>query len=279
MRLAIVEFIKERFQPKATVLISIILFSAPFLTVTRNSTNYFSGVMTTFIILLTIRIADDLTSLDEDKSHHPQRGLVSGRIDRKALIWSLSYLGVFICILNLSAKQIGILTFIFIYYALFFFFRTKTSLLLKPFFSNAIFLVLPFYATGSHILNENPRILFLGLFLWAGAIAHEYSHNVHDLEEKTEYEKTYSTLLGPRNAAILSLILFLSSFLFGVLFWYFTGKSYFFICTLVLLTLHMLYHYQKIIKKPCDKNAQPFYIFGFTYFLLPLCAFIVDYFL
>ncbi len=275
MKLAVLLFIEERFHPKVSVLLAVILFSTPFATVTKNHINYFSGLISAFLIFLALRMADDLTSISEDRITHSKRGLVSGKINIQELWWSLTFLLILIFFIAFLNYQISFILILLLYYGLFFCLKNHIPIFVSPFLSNFIFLFLPYFATNTLELGVN-KILYLGLFLWTSAIAHEFSHNAYDSAKKTVNIKRYSNFIGSRNTAILSLVIFVCSLIFAVLFWNLSKRPVLFICILIPTTFQMLYLYYKLIRFPSQRNAKPFYVFGFAFFLLPCCAYIID---
>jgi hypothetical protein len=45
---------------------------------------------------------------------------------------------------------------------------------------------------------------------------------------------------------------------------------------LVITTAHLGFLGTRLIREPAYKNAKPFYVAGFTFFLLPLAGLIID---
>ncbi len=277
--MAIFQFIRERFQLKATIAISMTLFTAPFLLVEQPPINWFIGIAATFLILLGLRCADDLTSLEEDAVSHPERGLITGKINKKDLAAWLICLQAIVFLISTAGPQKIIYLIMVFYYAVFFLLKKTIAFILRPFFSNAIFLFLPYYATIADTVHFNHSIASLGLFSWAGAIAHEFAHNVHGPGENRTILQSYQNLIGAQNTSILSFSFFLLAIVFAWFFWNFTKQPHGFIAFLILASLYLGYLYCRLFNHPCNKNAKAFYISGFAFFLLPQCAFIVDTFL
>jgi hypothetical protein len=270
-------FIKERFPLRVTLSITIILFGAPFSFMGRGVFKTFSGGLSVFLALFCLRMADDLSDLELDRHYHPERGLSSGLINpdhlKKIILIAIGMILLF----NIWAwRPLAMVTGVVLYYVFYFKkLKRRFAIILRPFFSNLIFGIIPVYAfflSGSVI----PGCGLLVCFIYIAAVAHEWSHSVHESEEGIPSIVNYSQVMGAGRSAIMGLILFGLSSLLGWLFWLKIGRSVLFGLFLMGTSLHILLLGIRLIKNPTSRNARPFYIFGFTFFLLPLAGLLIE---
>ena len=87
------QFIRERFTLKVSVALSCILFIAPLSLTNFKYVDIWHGFFSTFSFLLILRIFDDISDRQVDRITHPERGLVSGRINVKKLKYMAVIIG------------------------------------------------------------------------------------------------------------------------------------------------------------------------------------------
>jgi hypothetical protein len=107
-------------------------------------------------------------------------------------------------------------------------------------------------------------------------VAHEWAHNVHGPEEAGLGLAAYVETNGARPSAALALALFAGAELFAVLAWLSMARPWVFGLLLVITTAHLGFLGTRLIREPAYKNAKPFYVAGFTFFLLPLAGLTID---
>ncbi len=270
------KFISERFPFQVTLPMTAALSVGPLSLLPFNWTDGIFTFSMVFIGLLALRMADDLSSMDIDRLTHPTRGLPSGRIHAAKLKRALLiHVAAAIAISALGAFFIGTLLII-AYYSLYFALFKKIPLMIKPFLSNLIFCALPTYIAQIVSPEFSSPHLLLGLFAYASVIAHEYAHNVHSVDPSPSEVKTYVDLLSPKGLAFLSALAFCLAALLGFTFWYTSGRPALFFIALCLTTIQIVYLQVKLISQPVSRRARPFYIYGFTFFLLPFIALALD---
>ncbi len=269
-------FVKERFPLHVTLPLTLILFAGPASLSPPGLWEAIFGWASTFLALLFLRIADDLASLQIDKIAHPGRGLPAGRI-KAANLKIFVALGLGAMVLWQTNAQAFLLVLGAITFYLLFFkgFKERLPLLMRAFFSNVIFAVVPCYAG---LVSGNFRIsqLFLAGFVWLAAVAHEWAHNVHGPGEAGLGLADYAEAIGARAAAAVALALFAGSALFALLAWLTMARPWVFGMLLVITTLYAGFLGIRLIREPEYKNAKPFYVAGFTFFLLPLAGLVID---
>jgi hypothetical protein len=211
------------------------------------------GWVSTFLGLLCLRIADDLASLENDKVAHPDRGLPSGRINAGNLR---------------TFVAAGTILFYILYFKSF---KKRLPLIIRAPWSNAIFAVIPCYVG---LLSPNfvtPQVFLAGV-VWLAAVAHEWAHNVHGPDETGLGLAGYVQAIGSRQSAAVALALFAGAAFFACLAWLTMGRPWVFGMLFVMTSLHVGFLGMRLIRQPEYKNAQPFYIVGFTFLLLPLAG-------
>jgi len=269
-------FIKERFPLPVALPLTLILFAGPASVSPPGLGGAIFGWVNTFLALLCLRMADDLTSLPTDKISHPERGLPAGRLEARNLrnFLALAVSAMVLWQVNIPAMLAAIGTVIF--YVLFFRdFKEKLPLLTRPFFSNIIFAVIPCYA-GIMGGNLTPAHLWLAVFIWLAAVAHELAHNVHGPLETDLGLADYVESIGARSTAALALVLFALAGFFAFLAWLSLARPWVFGLLLVLTAAHLGFLGAKLIREPEYENARPFYVAGFTFFLVPLAGLLID---
>ena len=91
--------------------------------------------------------------------------------------------------------------------------------------------------------------------------------------DKGDWQKAiddYTEAIRARPSAGVALALFAGAALFAWLAWLRMSKPWVFGMLLVITTVHLGFLGVRLIKKPEYKNAKPFYVAGFTFFLLRL---------
>lgn len=234
---------------------------------------------TVFMGLLILRAGDDICSIGTDRIKSPDRSLPSGRIDLNALIKAICFLVVLIIAINIYSFYSSGVWFILIvtaYYIAFYKGIKYLPILIKPLFSNIIFLCIPLYCSLISTNKITVEGILLGSFIYTAAIAHEYAHNAVVTEQERHGLVVYIDIIGSRGTAVLSMLCFIASFCCGMLFWLKASKPILFLTALIAGIIHIAFLELKVCTKPTVNNSRAFYIFGFTFFLLPLLGLIID---
>lgn len=269
-------FVKERFPLPVTLPLTLMLFAGPATLSRPGLWEVIFGWASTFLALLCLRIADDLASLQSDQAAHPERSLPAGRIQTASLKAFLAAgLGALV-LGHLNSPAFPLVAGALAFYLLFFKgLNERLPLPLRPLFSNVIFAVIPCYA-GWVSGNFRPAQLFLAGFVWLAAVAHEWAHNVHGPGEAGLGPAGYVEALGARPSAAVALALFAGAAVFAGLAWLGMGRPRMFGVLLVITTAHLGILGTRLIREPVYKQAKPFYVAGFTFFLLPLAGLVLD---
>jgi 4-hydroxybenzoate polyprenyltransferase len=273
------QFILERFPLKITVPLSAILFAAPFSVASFDIPKVLFGVINVFGFLLLLRMQDDLDDIEVDSILHPERGLVKGYINANKLRAMVAIGAGALLAVNSGGPWFLLVLAMTLVYGVFYSIKPWIPLPLSPLLTNAVFFFIPVYAgvvaegipTWTHVL--------LGLFVWSSVVAHDFAHSVHGLDEAPDSVRTFSTVLGNRGSAFIALGAFVLAGLLGMLFSASNDKPLWFSVFLMLTFLQILWMGIRLARFPTVRNARPFYIFGFVFFLLPLLGLIVDNFL
>jgi len=176
------------------------------------------GGLDVFLLLLMLRLMDELKDRDIDKRLFSHRPLPSGRVKESDIRCTL--LGVIIAYLgiNLWARETFWMAALVLAYALlmfryFFIPRILRSYLLlnlathNPILPLMFFLLaLQVFAEGRQTVREADwfRLLLLVLMYWSMTFAWEIARKIKSREEETEYV-TYSRIFGPVGAVATAL--------------------------------------------------------------------------
>lgn len=265
----IMAFQRERFPLFITVPLALILFGAPATLGRLGPATWLGGVFATWLTLFCLRMADDLADLELDRRYQPQRGLAAGRIQPRSLALGLAWSWSGLLLLNLALGTGKAALLLSIYYTAYFLWGKKhLPLWLRPAASNLIFGLLVLFGPGVGGLAWRP-LLALGVMCWLAAIAHEWAHNIRRREEPGA-PGDYVAHYGPRPAAMVAAALFTAAAASGLLAWFFLGQPLGFGLGLLFSILHLGYLTRRLLQAPERRRARPFYVAGFTFFLVPL---------
>src|SRR5262249_50083362 len=185
-----------------------------------------AGALATWLGLLCLRVADDLTDLERDRALHPQRGLASGAIDPVRL--RDANLGLAAALLALGSRSIWRLGFFVggcAFYRAWLRWRAHVHPVARPFLSNLVFPLAVLHGAGPGAWRP---ALLLGLFAWLAAVAHEFAHNVRTPEEEGPLGPGYARALGARGTAVLGAALFATAALVAGPLWLMLGRPWVF---------------------------------------------------
>lgn len=269
-------FITERFPLKATLPLTAILALGPMSSTSFTIKDGMIIFTTLFFTLLAVRMADDLASIDNDRTTHPDRGLPSGRINAARLTCSMASVATMVVVVNLFGGHFRDALFLAGYYSLYFFSIKRSPLLIKPFLSNVVFCWIPLYIADTLLNRFSLEHVMLGLFAYGSVIAHEYAHSVHAEDEGSVHLKTYSSLLGSRWSAVLSGLMYTAAGTMGFMYWFLAGRPLFFLLILLATSVQILYLEIQLIREPAVRTARRFYVAGYGFFLFPYLGLILD---
>jgi 4-hydroxybenzoate polyprenyltransferase len=280
VRRALLLFVRERFSPLASVPMAVALYLGPARLLRPGPGQAAIGVVTVFLMLLSLRIADDLDDIDKDRRSHPERGLPSGRIGARPLRRAGAWLAVLTLLLNISEPARLLFLCILSAHYLLYFGRLKRALprLVRPFASNLIFggavvyAVTPTSSWAALTLSVLRVAPWLGLFSWLGAVAHEYAHNVMPPAADRADGPGYATILGARGTALAASLLFLGAAAAGGALWLALERPEAFGCTLLVTSAALAFLLVRLVARPTPELARPLYVAGMAFFLLPLLA-------
>jgi len=272
----LVQYIHERFSLKASIAISFILFTAPFSMTNFQFAGLLAGVFSTFSFLLILRIVDDISDRRVDEISHPERGLVSGRIDVRKLKYMIGLIAGFVLIMNTELYLILFVLATSCYYALYFRYKRRISIIFQIPFINLIFFLIPVYAGIRGSARTEWPLILMGLFTWFSAMAHDIAHGIHTQGESHANGRDFSMTLGPNHSAIVAAGVYLLAMCTGMAFCLCSRNSLIFILLLAGTSVQIMYLCKNLIQNPDQPRATPFYIYGFTFFLIPLTGLMLE---
>jgi 4-hydroxybenzoate polyprenyltransferase len=227
-----------------------------------------TGALATWLGLLSLRIADDLTDLERDRVLHPQRGLPSGSIHPVRL--REANLGLATALLVLESTSTWRLVFFVTacayYRAWFSHGRRPLHPVARPFLSNLVFPLAVLHGAGPGAWR--PAVL-LALHAWLAAVAHEFAHNVRSPEDEGPLGPGYARVLGARGTAVLGTALFAAAAGVAGLLWGVLDRPAVFGGALVGAAAGMAFFLARLLRDGGSSSARSVYRAGIVFALLP----------
>lgn len=172
-------FLAERYPPMPTIPMALLIGTVLVDPATAELSVILQAAVFTWLVLLVARGIDDLTSVDEDRLRHRDRGLVSGRIDGASLSRGLTAAALAALLISPGLETLALCgAFGAILWAAFLW-RRSLPLLVWPLISNAIFL-LPGFWCLLEPTRSGPATLPIAVALWLGGAAHHWLHSEFD---------------------------------------------------------------------------------------------------
>ncbi len=211
-------YLREMYPPLSRLFISLLIFlQVYFLLLLNHGVKEFKfdrreaiAVITIFVFLLLLRIADDFKDFKTDQTNFPERPLPGGRVRKSDLIWLFGLLIAHVFGLNLLFMQ-NILWFLllFIYGALMsvWFFqrhRIQPNLLLALVTHNPVQFVLNFYVISFVVDKYDLPLLswqsiLVAFTMYFPVLFWEVSRKIRAPKDETQYT-TYSKVMGVRKS-------------------------------------------------------------------------------
>jgi len=232
-----------------------------------------AGALATWLGLLCLRVADDLTDLERDRALHPQRGLPSGAIDPVRL--RDANLGLAAALLALETTSIWRLAFFVgacAHSLAWYSWRERVHPVARPFLSNLVFPLAVLHGAGPGAWR--PAIL-LALYAWLAAVAHEFAHNVRSPEEEGPLGPGYARALGARGTAVLGAALFATAALAAALLWLVLDRPGPFGGALVAAAAGLSLFLARQLRGRGPASARSLYRAGIVFALMPALGLLV----
>jgi 4-hydroxybenzoate polyprenyltransferase len=226
------------------------------------------GVLTTFLGLLCLRIADDLEDLDHDRVFHPRRGLCSGRIDPARLRdANLALAGALIVLESSSGWLLGFFLGACGFYGAWYASgKARIHAVARPFFSTLGFPCVVLQGAGPAAWRAS---LPLALYAWLAAVAHEFAHNVRTVEEDTSSGPGYARALGTHGTAVLSAALFTAATVAALVLWQILGRPHAFGVAVAAAGAGLWFFLARLLREPGARHARALYRAGILFGLAP----------
>lgn len=263
-RLAI--YFKEMYPPLSRLFVALLIFLQVYFLLLLNhgiGTFHFShreaiGVVTIFVFLLLLRIADDFKDYKTDQVNFPHRALPSGKVKKSDLIYVIVLAIAVVFILNLFFMP-NILWFLilFTYGALMsvWFFqrhRIQSNLIMALITHNPVQFVLNFYVIS--FVVETYSLPFLSwqsilvtFTMYFPVLAWEVSRKIRAPEAETQYT-TYSKVMGVKGSTRVVVIAVVLDLLTNViLLWHINLP---FAILMVLNGLYQLWKTKQFVRSP-----------------------------
>jgi 4-hydroxybenzoate polyprenyltransferase len=264
-------FVAERFSPLVTVPLATALYGAPASLGHPGIARAVAGLAATFLLLLVLRMSDDLADRDRDRALHPGRGLISGRIDAARLSAARTGLAALLLALDLAWPARLALTLLAggscaLHLALG---RRRLPPLARPILSNLVFLFAVLHGAEPGAVRAT---LLLALAAWLTAVAHEVAHNVQPAESDRALGPGYAARLGARGAAALAAALFAAAAAAEGRLWLDLGRPALFGMGVAVSTAALAAGSARLVLCPTPRTARPLYLGGILFGSLPPLA-------
>ncbi len=289
-------FAAERAPVAVLAALAVALCAGPWALTGADALTLGRAAAVTFLALFALRAADDLRSVEADRTAHPKRGLVTGRI-------AAGPLGAGAGFLALGAMLIGgprlapWLAGLALYYAAYYAIAAHIPTVLRPVLVNAVFAAIPLGVgrlagsvawptsteAGAAPLEASGATALLpcALFFWLASVGHDLAHEVHAPDEAPPGAPTVSSLMGPGRAAALALACYAAAAAAGVLVALAGHKEALalaaapapwprlFIAGLVIGFAGVGRLLARLVAEPCRERARRLYVSGFACFAGP----------
>lgn len=224
------------------------------------------GWLTSFLVLLLLRILDEFKDAETDKKLFPKRPLPRGDVKYRDIKILGTVVVVIMVGLNLLAPEVFIafgmlLLYIWLTYKWFFLRKViSNNLILTLITHQPLALFLNFYivATAFAVVGveqiNTPVFIAVLAFLFP-VTAWETSRKIRVPEQETEYV-TYSKLFGCRKASLLPLLSLIASTLLFIYLGYYLQFSILFFVSIILVMVYVLVTYVRFLIHPVAKNLK-----------------------
>jgi hypothetical protein len=272
-------FAGERFPVGVTLPLAVGVCIGPYAVAGGDWTRFLRVAGTAFLGLFVLRIVDDIRSVDEDRTAHPNRALPAGRIAVPPLVGGAYALGAVAVLLSAGWLTVGLASLV-LWYAAYFLCAAHIPVVVRPVLVNVVFLAIPLWMDVSQGRLPSNWLIVLGLFFWLSAIGHDYAHSVHAPSESHTRLPSCSDVVGGRNAAVIGLGFYVGAYVAGV--WFAGGqivggqRFVLFLGGVTLLFALVVRRLARLIAHPCLARARRLYVSGFIFFLIPSCLLGID---
>ncbi|GEM_PF-3383695 len=265
---AVAAWMRERFPPLITLpLAAVLTFSGqagnpcPWQSVPAT-------ILYGWLILLALRIIDDLTDLEHDRIWHPRRTLSRGWVTTASLGWLAAISVMAAAALAVMSGSIELTVILASVYLPFFLFKSGIPALVRPFWINLVFGLL---ITGT--AEASWGRVALGAFGWLAATGHDFCHSIADMVEQSGSAEGKLRL-----AAQTGIVCYGLSFVMALVALVLEPNIVMALalaCSGIWLGRWLL----RLWEDPGVQTARALYVRGFLAFVLPLAARIVGFML
>ncbi|PCK05421.1 MAG: hypothetical protein COA42_18275 [Alteromonadaceae bacterium] len=267
----ITAYARQRSPLAFTLGLALALFSAGMQHGDISGLLFLRGWLSMSLLLFLIRLSDDLCDIPVDKLKHPERLLCLPDAPLRQIHIARLALALLLLLLQLPNLQALVFCALSLAsFAVFFRLKPKLPTLVHVSLLNASLGLFPLYAALWLHQHIGPAALWMALFFTLGGIAHDLSHSVPD-EARPRTPGSHGELeqLKPALLAYLALAAFVLAALAGFQLYRLQLAGLAFASTLGLMLAVVLVLALRLIAKPCEARAKPFYVLGFAFFLLP----------
>lgn len=190
-------FAAERFPLRVTGPLAAALAAGPYAAAGGGAVGFMRSAMSVFLVLLAVRIVDDIRSIADDRVCHPERGLASGRIAVRPLgVGAICSLGTaFLVSAGTASAALALLA---LAYAAYFAVERRIPLVARPPAVNTVFVWIPVHVALIGQEFDPATAAGFAAFFWLPAVGHDY---LHDLDESAGTTRTVRRHLGVASCA------------------------------------------------------------------------------
>lgn len=198
-------------------------------------------------------IWNDITDADIDAIVHSDRPIPAGRMGKKrffaiallfsALTFVFSYLVSFWCLIVVGAAAL------FVAFHNKYFRRIIRFSAYSEVFTPLQWVIVPIFGFLAVNSSNYQNMFLLVVFTYFTDKAHDIPEGIHDKKGDQKYGvSTYTTSFGEKNAVKISFVMLFISGILGLIIFFATILTFFFLIPFLVVWLYTLYHMVKLLK-------------------------------
>lgn len=254
-------WIRERFPPLVTFPLAAILALSGCVDHPAGPGRLAARVVHAWLVLLVLRIVDDLYDLEKDRIWHPRRTLSRGKVTSRRLGRLAGACVLAAAVLELASDRSGQTAILAGIYIPFFVFKARIAPLVQPFWINLVFGLL---IIGGRFTS--PGLLCLGAFGWLAATGHDFCHGIGDMVEQSNAPAEKLRL-----AAGIGIVCYGAAFAMAFVS-LLIHPDWIMTLALSLSGIWLAAWLRRLWRNPVKTTARALYVRGFLAFIMPLAA-------
>ncbi len=267
MFLRIFKYLMIMFPPYLNMPVGIIIFFSSYFVIQNLlcekiefNLSLLSGGITIMLMMLLLRVMDELKDYEKDKKQNKNRPLITGVVKLNDLKTLMLVITITMLVLNFFLGKYIFISFLFmlIYSYLMFidFFNPKTSqnLILQLLTHNPIGFIFQIYIISFAYQNYGKVVfqletLLIAIMFWLPFLAWELGRKIRKPSEETVVE-TYSKFFGYKLASFLTLFTVITIFFLAIYIVIVAHINFLMILLITPVAIHIIKKILSFIKKP-----------------------------